>query len=160
METGKSTSLKAPKLPSLGPLCTLKCQNHHSGPRTPKYGNFTLVSGSTHALSPSISLNSPYNGASWEKWRFVWSGCGRSVPRANARTRGAGSPACRCPPGARKHRKTPLPMPPNYHPGPTVVRGLIGINRKVVRDVITTNSIKIVCNLKHGSSAPISAGKC
>ena len=74
------------------------------------------MSGSTHALSPSISLNSPYNGASWEKWRFVWSGCGRSVPRAKARTRGAGSPACRWPPGAQKQAKTPLQRPPNFHP--------------------------------------------
>ncbi len=34
---------------------------------------------STHLTNTSTSLNTPHNGGSWGKWRFVWSSVHRSI---------------------------------------------------------------------------------
>ncbi len=115
--TAEKTISHGPKLPTAGPLCRPDVDaviRDHSGPRWPKIGSFNLVMCSTHLANTSISLNTPHNGGSWGKWRFVWNGCGSPVPRPDHFLFIVSSGS------AATAEKTYLPRPETSNCGPTV----------------------------------------
>ena len=101
-ETPTNKHPGAPVLPLLGPLCTQKPAQVHSGPSLKNRGKTRPDTCSSSQRVAKIAPERAHNGANWEQIRFWANATGRSRDSA-PRGQGGGSPPCTCWPESTKN---------------------------------------------------------